>query len=264
MHTNFKTVTLPELFNDFFTPVAYKNFIPRYRALLLDAVAGQNEAAGSNRDPDVIEAAASEVERLLPQALRLFKLIAGRPGGNLTGDDYNLMQTALHEAMLKALYHINHNCRTLLEAQIDYDKFGGSIESYSRIRKKRFGFSDELMLEAMQEWYASDEANYYNLVERETKLKVFDTETDGVCFQIYNAQKVAVIHVLPEMHTDNGLVISRRYFSYRIFEAFQHLYLNMQLLELEKPGMATVETIEEVEVGTELMDAFYQAAKEIL
>jgi hypothetical protein len=263
MTPNLNDLTLAELFNKIFTPVAYKNFIPRYRALLLDAVAGQNEAAGSNRNPDVIEAAASEVERLLPQALRLFKLVAGRPGGNLTGGDYNLMQTALHEAMLKALYHINRNCRTLLEAQIDYEKFE-SIESYSRIRKKRFGFSDELMLEAMQEWYASDEANYYNLVERETKLKVFDTETDGVCFQIYNAQKDEVLHVLPEMHTDNGLVISRRYFSYRIFEAFQHLYLNTQLLELEKPGVAAVETIEAVEVGTELMDAFHQAAKEIL
>ena len=64
MNTNFKTVTLPELFNDLFTPVSYKNFIPRYRTMLLDAVAGQNEKAGSNRNPDVIEAAASEVERL--------------------------------------------------------------------------------------------------------------------------------------------------------------------------------------------------------
>ncbi|MEI6194776.1 MAG: hypothetical protein WCS42_10645 [Verrucomicrobiota bacterium] len=263
MNPDFKTVTLPELFNDIFTPATYKNFIPKYRAMLLDAVAGQNEAAGSNRNPDVIEAAASEVERLLPQALRLFKLIATRPGGNITGGDYNLMQTALHEAMLKALYHINRNCRTLLEAQIDYEKYE-SIESYSRIRKKRFGFSDELMLEAMQEWYASDEATFYNLVERETKLKVFDTETDGVCFQIYNAQKDEVLHVLPEMHTDNGLAISKRYFFFRIFQVFQHLYLNTQLLELEKPGVATVETIEKVEVGTELMDAFNQAAKEML
>jgi len=231
--------------------------------MLLDAVAGQNEAAGFNRNPDVIEAAAIEVERLLPQALRLFKLIAGRPGGNLTGGDYILMQTALHEAMLKVLYHINRNCRTLLEAQIDYEKYE-SIESYSRIRKKRFGFSDGLMLVAMQEWYASDEANYYNLVERETKLKVFDMDAAGVCFQIYNAQKNEVLQVLEEMRTDNGLAISKRYFFFRIFQIFQHLYLNTQLLELEKPGVATVETIEAVAVGTELMDAFHQAAKEIL
>jgi hypothetical protein len=150
-----------------------------------------------------------------------------------------------------------------LEAQIDYDKFE-SIESYLRILKKKYGFSDGLMLVAMQEWYVSEEAIFYNLVERETKLKVFDTETDGVCFQIYNAQKDEVLQVLEEMRTDNGLAISKRYFFFRIFQVFQHLYLNTQLCEWGKTSAATVEKTEEDEVGTYLLDDFNRAAKEIL
>jgi len=51
-----------------------------YRSLLLDAIAGQNEAAGANRDPDLIEAAAAEVEKLIPKAFGIFKLIAESPG----------------------------------------------------------------------------------------------------------------------------------------------------------------------------------------
>jgi hypothetical protein len=120
------------------------------------------------------------------------------------------------------------------------------------------------MLVALQKWHESDEAIYYNLVERESKLKVFDTDNDGVCFQIYNAQGNAVLQVLEEMRTDNGLAISKRYFFFRIFQVFQHLHLNTQLCGLEKTGVATVEIIEEAEVGTYLMDAFNQAAKEVL
>jgi hypothetical protein len=88
--------------------------------------------------------------------------------------------------------------------------------------------------------------------------------TDGVCFQIYNAQGDEVLMVLEEMRTDNGLAISKRYFFFRIFQVFQHLHLNTQLCELGKSGVATLENIENAEVGTYLMDAFNQAAKEIL
>ncbi len=263
MNPNFNDVTLPELYNDIFTTVAYKNFVPRYCSLLLNAVAGKNEKAGANRDPDLVEVAANEVARLIPQAFGIFRLINARPGDKIEGSDFITTQVALHEYMIKTLYHINRNCRTLLEAQIDYDKFE-SIESYLRILKKRFGFSDGQMLVAIQEWYASDEATFYNLVERETKLKVFDTETDGVCFQIYNAEKDEVLQVLEEMRTDNGLAISKHYFFFRIFQVFQHLYLNTQLCELGKTDGATAEKIEEAEVGAYLMDAFNQAAKQIL
>jgi len=262
MNPNFNDVTPLELFHDLFTSVAYKNFIPMYRSLLLDAIAGQNEAAGANRDPDLIEAAAAEVEKLIPKAFGIFKLIAESPGDKNEESDFITMQIALHEYIIKTLYHINRNCRTLLEAQIDYDKFD-SIESYLRMLKKRYGISDMRVLVALQKWHESDEATYYNLVERESKLKVFDTDTDGVCFQIYNAQEDEVLQVLEEMRTDNGLAISKRYFFFRIFQVFQHLHLNTQLCELGKTGAATLENIEESEVGTYLMDAFNQAAKEI-
>ena len=263
MNLNFTNLTLPELYTDIFTSVSYKSFVPRYRSLLLGAVAGENEKAGGNRDPDLIETAANEVARLIPQAFGIFRLINARPGDKIEGSDFITTQVALHEYMIKTLYHINRNCRTLLEAQIDYDKFE-SIESYLRILKKKHGFSDGVMLVAMQEWYASDEATFYNLVEREAKLKVFDTDTDGVCFQIYNAQKDEVLQVLEEMRTDNGLAISKRYFFFRIFQVFQHLYLNTQLCEFGKTSAANIEKIKEDEVGTYLMDAFNQAAKEIL
>jgi hypothetical protein len=263
MNPNLNDVTLPELYNDIFTEVSYKNFVPKYCSLLLDAVAGRNEKAGANRDPDLVEAAGNEVARLIPQAFGIFRLINARPDDKSEGSDFITTQIALHEYMVKTLYHINRNCRTLLEAQIDYDKFE-SIESYLRILKKKYGFSDGLMLVAMQEWYVSEEAIFYNLVERETKLKVFDTETDGVCFQIYNAQKDEVLQVLEEMRTDNGLAISKRYFFFRIFQVFQHLYLNTQLCEWGKTSAATVEKTEEDEVGTYLLDDFNRAAKEIL
>ncbi len=85
MNTDFNEVTLTELYNDVFTSVAYKNFIPRYRSLLLDAVSRQNEKVGTNHDPDFIEAAATEVARLIPQALGIFRLITARPGDNSEG-----------------------------------------------------------------------------------------------------------------------------------------------------------------------------------
>ena len=263
MNPNFSDVTLAELYNDIFTTVSYRNFVPRYCSLLLDAVAGQNEKAGANRDPELVEVAANEVARLIPQAFGIFRVISTRPGDEVEGSDFITTQIALHEYMIKTLYHINRNCRTLLEAQIDYDKWE-SIESYWRVLKKRYGFSDGLMLVAIQKWHASDEVAFYNLVEWETKLKVFDTETDGVCFQIYNAQNDEVLQVLEEMRTDNGLIISKRYFFFRLFQVFQHLYLNTQLCELGRTDGATFEKIEEAEVGTYLMDAFNQAAKDIL
>ena len=88
--------------------------------------------------------------------------------------------------------------------------------------------------------------------------------TDGVCFQICNAQGDEVLMVLEEMRTNNGLAISKRYFFFRIFQVFQHLHLNTQLCELGKSGVATLANIENAEVGTYLMDAFNQSAKEIL
>lgn len=263
MNPNFNDLTLSALLNDLFTSVSYKNFIPRYRSLLLDAVAGQNEKVGANRDPDLIKAAATEVAKLIPQAFGIFRLITARPGGKNEGSDFNTTQIALHEYLIKTLYHINRNCRTLLEAQIDYDKFD-SIESYLRTLKKRYGISEKRMLVALQKWHESDEAIYYNLVERESTLKAFDTDNDGVCFQIYNAQGDEVLQVLEEMRTDNGLAISKLYFFFRIFQVFQHLHLNTQLCELGKTGVATLENIEKEEVGTYLMDSFNQVAKENL
>ena len=263
MNTNFKTVTLPELFNDLFTSVSYKNLVPKYRSLLLDTVDGKNEGIVASRDPDLIESAATNVAQLIPQALGAFRLITAKPGDKCEGADFIMTQRALHEHMIKTLYHINRNCRTLLEAQIDYDKYD-SIKSYFRVLKKKYSLSDGLMLVAIQDWYESDEAIFYNLVERETKLKAFETDTDGVCFQIYDGQGNEVLQVLEEMRTDNGLAISERYFFFRIFQIFQHLYLNTQLCELGKTGAATLENIEAAEVGTYLMDAFNRAATEIL
>jgi len=262
MNPNFNAVTLSELFNDLFTSVSYKDFIPRYRSLLLDAIAGQDEKVAKG-DPHLVDTAATEVARLIPQALGIFRLITASPGDKNEGSDFITTQIALHEYLIKTLYHINRNCRTLLEAQIDYDTYD-SIESYLRILKKRFGISDMRMLVALQKWYEQDETIYYGLVERENKLKVFETESSGVCFQIYSAQGDEVLQLLEEMRTDNGLVISKRYFFFQIFQVFQHLQLNTQLCELGKTGVDTLENIEEVEVGTYLMDAFNLAAKEIL
>ncbi len=165
--------------------------------------------------------------------------------------------------MIKTLYFINRNYRTLLEAKLDYETFD-TVEGYLRNAKKRFGISDMRMLVALQQWHEPDEVIYYNLVEREIKLKVFNTETDGICFQIYNAQGDEVLQVLEEMRTDNGLAISKRYFFFRIFQIFQHLHLNTQICELEKDGVSTLEDIEKTEVGPYLMDPFNQAAREIL
>jgi len=263
MTPNFNELTLLELFNKSFSSVAYTNFIPMYRSLLLDAVASRNEKAGANHDPDLIEAAATKVAQLIRQALGIFRIITARPGDKFEGADYERTQMALHEYMIKTLYHINRNCRTLLEAQIDYDKYD-SIESYFRVLKKKYGISDMPMLVALQKWHEPDEAIFYNLVERETNLKVFDMGAEGVCFQIYNAQLDGVLPVLEEARTTNGLAISKRYFFFRIFQVFQHLYLNTYLCELVKTGAYTPENIEIEEVGTYLMDAFNQAAKECL
>ena len=162
--------------------------------------------------------------------------------------------------MIKTLYHINRNCRSLLEAQIDFEKHD-SIKSYFRALKKKYSLSDGMMLVAIQDWHESDETIFYNLVERETKLKTFETDTDGVCFQIYDAQGNEVLQVLEEMRTDNGLAISERYFFFRIFQFFQHLYLNTHICEQETNGVSTNELIEESEVGEYLMDALNKAAK---
>lgn len=263
MNPNINDLTLPEIYNDLFTTVSYKNFVPRYRSLLLAASASQTETAGTNRDPKLIETAAEEVDRLIRQALGIFRLITARASENYEGSDFNTTQTALHEYMIKTLYHINRNCRALLEAQIDYEKFD-SIESYLRTTKKQYGISDQTMLLAMQKWYESDEDIFHGLVERDYSLKTFDTDDGGVCFQIYNKQVDEVLQVLEEMRTDNGLAISKRYFFFRIFQVFQHLYLNTQLCELGKSEVTTLENIDETEVGTYLMDTFNEAAKEIL
>ena len=85
MNPNFTDVTLPGLYNDLFTSVSYKNLIPKYRSLLLDTVAGENEKTGGNRDPDLIESAATNVAQLIPQALGAFRLITARPGDKSEG-----------------------------------------------------------------------------------------------------------------------------------------------------------------------------------
>jgi hypothetical protein len=263
MNSKFKSTTLKELYAGLFVSDAYRNFIPKYRSLLLEPVAGQNEVAAANRDPDIIEAAAVEAAQLIRQALGIFKLIAEGPGDKNKGGDFITTQKALHEYMLKTLYHINRNCRTLLEAQIDYDRVD-SLEAHLGILKNRYELLDAQLLLVGQRWHEQEEQIFYSLVERENKLKVFDTETDGTCFQIHTAQNDDVLNVPIEILTNTGLVISKRYFFFGIFRIFQHLQLNTQLLELDKNGIATVETIEEAEVGPYLMDAFNQSAKEIL
>ena len=263
MNPNINEMTLPELYNDLFTADSYKNLIPRYRSLLLDAVANKKDVAGTNRDPELILTAATEVAQLIPQVLGIFRLITAKPGDQNEGSDFNTTQIALHEYMIKMLYHLNRKCRVLLEAQIDYGQYD-SIEAYLRMFKKRFGISDGIMLVAMQEWYPSDEAIYYQLVERETNLKVFDMDGYGICFQIYNEQVDEVLQVLEEMRTDNGLAISQRYFFFRIFQVFQHLYLNTHLCELVKTTNTNLDPIEKSEVGVYLMEAFNQAGKGIL
>jgi hypothetical protein len=263
MNSKFKLMTLTELYAGLFVSDAYKNFIPKYRSLLLEPIVSQNENAVANRDPDLIEAAAAEVAQLIPQAFGIFKLITERPGDKNKGSDFITTQKALHEYMFKTLYHINRNCRTLLEAQLDYDRVD-SLEAHLRILKKKYALLDEQLLLIGLKWHETDEKTFYSLVERENKLKAFDSETDGVCFQIYNDQNDEELKVPNDIRTANGLVISRRYFFFGIFRIFQHLQLNTQICELEKTGVATVEASEEAEVGTYLMDAFNQAAKEIL
>ena len=263
MNPNLNEVTRLELFNDLFTDVGYKNFIPRYRSLLLRPDTNLNKKTGSHGDSALIESAAAEVAQLLPQAFGIFRLITAKPNGQGEEFDYITTQKALHEYMIKTLYHINRNCRALLEAQVHDDNYD-SIESYLRVLKRKYRITDGQMLVALQKWHEPDEAIFYNLVEREAKLKVFDTETAGVCFQIYDEKGDEVLQVLDEMRTDNGLAISKRYFFFRIFQVFQHLYLSTQLCELDKTGVATLENIEMEEVGTEFMDAFNQTAKESL
>jgi hypothetical protein len=268
MNPNFKQMTLQELHDGLFAGEAYKNFIPKYCSLLLERIPDQSEETRSmpsvaNHDPELIQAAATEVAQLIPQAFRIFKLIVELPGEKKPGSDFTEMQKALHEYMLKTLYHINRNCRTLLEAQIDYDKVD-TLTDYLRYLKKKYDLLDKQLMLVGQEWHENDELIYYSLVERENKLKVFDTETNGICFQIYNKNLDNQLKVPKENCTSNGLIISKRYFFFAIFRLFQHLQLNTQIYELEKTGIATVETIEEAEVGTYLMDAFHLAAKEIL
>lgn len=263
MNPKFQPTTLTELYSGLFVTDAYRNFIPKYRSLLLGPAAGQNEVAVGNRASDLIEEAAVEVAQLIPQAFGIFKLITEGPGDKNKGADFITTQRALHEYMLKTLYHINRNCRTLLDAQIDHDRVD-SLEAHLKILKKKYELLDEQLLLVGQKWHEQDEQIFYSLVERENKLKVFKTETDGICFQIYTAHNDDVLKVPDEIRTENGLVISKRYFFFGMFRIFQHLQLNTQLLELEKTGVATVETIEEAEVGPYLMDAFNQAAKEIL
>ena len=231
--------------------------------MLLQSDTGRTKEAGVHHDSNLIESAATEVNQLLPQAFGIFRLITATPAGQCEGFDCITTQKALHEYMLKTLYHLNRNCRTLLEAQVDYDNFD-SVESYLRVVKRKHGISDRLMQLALQKWQESDEAIFYSLVERETKLKAFNTEPAGICFQIYDAQGDEVLQVLEEMRTDNGLAISKRYFFFRIFQVFQHLHLSTELCELEKAEVVTLENIEFAEIGPELMDAFNRAGKEIL
>ncbi len=263
MNLNFNEVTLSELFNDLFTPVGYKDLAPKYCSLLLHSGTDFSQEAGGNCDPNLIDSAADEVAKLIRQAFGIFRLITARPAEKYQRLDLITTQTALHEYMLKTLYHVNRNCRALLEAQVDYAKYD-SIESYLRVLKRKHGISDKRMLLALQQWHEPDEAIFYKLVEREAKLKVFDMGSGEVCFQIYNEQGKEILQVLDEMSTNNGLVISKRYFFFRIFQVFQHLHLCTQLCELERTGAITPDGIEIKEVGTELMDAFNQAAKECL
>ena len=268
MDSHFKPVTLAELYAGLFLADGYKDFIPKCRSLLLEPVQGREEEAlsggsGASGDPDAIEAAATEVAQLIPQALGVFKLIAERPSQNGPGSDFITVQRALHEYMLKTLYHINRNCRALLEAQIDYDKVE-TLEGYLAMLKKKYALLDEQLMLVGQKWHEGDEGIYYGLVERESRLKVFDTETDGVCFQIYKDNAEEQLKVPKEVCASNGLIVSKRYFFFGIFRILQHLQLSTQICELERTGATTVETVGEAEVGSYLMDAFNQAAREIL
>jgi hypothetical protein len=265
MTKHFKVMTLPELYSGLFAADAYKNFIPKYRSLLLEPMPDQNKVARSvpsaaNRDPDLIETAATEVARLIPQTFGIFKLIVEHSNDEKSGPDFRPMQRALHEYMLKILYHINRNCCTLLEAQIDYDKFDTLTDFLGSIKAK-YDLLDEQLMLVEQRWHENDEIIYYSLVERENKLDVFNT--NGVCFQIYNKGLENQLKVPKEICTSNGLIISKRYFLFAIFRVFQHLQLNTQLCELERTGIATVESIKEEEIGCSLMNAFNETAKEI-
>ncbi len=263
MNPNFKQMTLQELFQGLFTSVAYKNFIPKYRSLLLEPIAGQKKETRSAHELDAIAAAAQEVAQLMPRAFGIYKLIAEKQGDKTKRPDFITAQTALHEYLIKTLYLINRNCHTLLEAQVDYEMFA-SVEGHLKTLKTKYILLDEHLFLIGQEWRETDETIYYSLVEGENKVKVFETDANGVAFQVYNSQMDEQIKVPRKIRMDNGLIISLRYFFFAILRIFQHLQWNTQLCELEKRGVATLDSIEEVELGTEVLNAFNQAAREIL
>jgi hypothetical protein len=208
-----------------------------------------------------LEMAAKEISQLTCLAFRIFKSILRNSGGGKETSDFLTTQIALHEYMFKTLFHIDRNCRILLESKIGWHKRGSLDARLKYLQKKHALSKDQIILLGLG-WFENEESTFRALNSRQYRLKVFDCNT--ACFQIYDNDSEPILKVpaaILETSKSNGFIISQYYFVLQIFRLFQHLQLATQILQLEKSGTMTEENTDEVE--TDSMDVFEQAAKEL-
>jgi hypothetical protein len=219
-------------------------------------------AEDADRDSYNLEMVLKEVSELICKAFRIFKAIVENSDMK-DKSDFLAIQTALHESMFKTLYHLDRNCRKLLEAQMECNKHD-DLESYLKSLSKKHDLSEEQLGLVGQKWFENAELIYYQLVEREYHLRVSDWETHEVCFQIEDKNNDKMLKAQAEICTSNGLLFSKYYFVVRIVKIFEHLHLITQILELEKTGDPKDDNLENVELEPGAMNAFNQAAQEFL
>jgi hypothetical protein len=262
-------MTYRELFQKFFCSYGYANFIPKYSSFLIGPTPDRNEEAffkatdeDADRDSYNLETVLKKVSVLICKAFRIFKAIV-ESSGMKDKSNFLAIQTALHESMFKTLYHLDRNCRKLLEAQMECNKHD-DLESYLKSISKKHDLSEEQLGLVGQEWFENSELTYYQLVEGEYHLRVYDRETHEVCFQIEGNKNDKMLKAQAEICTSDGLLFSKYYFLVRIVKTFEHLHLITQILELEKTGDMKDDNLENTELEPGAMNAFNQAAQEFL
>lgn len=260
-------MTFNEIFSRYFHPDGFTNFIPRYLQLLVGEIPDRDEEAlvsalenDSDKQAFEVEKKAKEIWTLTRKAFPLFQMIVRAGNLSLHEPELLVLQSALHESLLNTLYHIDRNCRELLESQVDYETHD-DVDDYLECLKKKYSLSESDFDHLRQRWFIKEQEMFDSLMSRDYKLKVYRKHDGQIAFQVFNDELDPVI-VLPESPcTSDRLIISRYYFVWRLFDIFRHLDLITKALE--PPNDDVANDFENDLVEIDAIDAFNEAAEEL-
>ena len=260
-------MTYNEAFSKFFDSYGFRDFMPKYRSLLIAAPSQLTEEAfirAVTTDCDdksvAIEAHAEEISLLMKKYFSTFHAIVRATELELDEPTSLVILQSLHESMFCILHHLDQNCRSLSDLQIDYDVHDGPEEYFAYIQKK-YGLSEPEFCHLTQGWIDNSEAVYDGLLSREFKLRVYMVNRDQAVFRVNNANSDPVLDVPSHLYCGNRLILSQLFFVSRIIDIFCHLDLITKFLELERTGV--VESGDDNFVEIEAIGSFNKIAVEL-